>query len=399
MTTDVTNRRSRSRGLISVCRVVGVLCVCVLAVGVRADDSAEAASGPQWESLPEMPVAVAAPAACVTGRKAVLTGGMTLGGGASTAVQVMDLDTFEWSEPLLMHTARYQHAQITLQDGRVLVAGGRGSRIPGKMHEAIKTCELIDLEANTSTPTGELPMPMHSPTLHLLDDGRVVAAGGHAVAIYDPDERVWTTIAPLNFVRREHESVILPDGTLLIIGGIRAWTIKRVDLTTGEVTQMRASLPTGIDDHAVVPLPDGRVWIIGGQGMDGSTLDQTWLLTVGEGKASRLEVGPKIGVETGMADHVLIRTPHGVVISGGESQQGRIDTELADAFRLDPATLTVRRLPSTPLAHDDAAGLADGPWAIVFGGQLKESFLGVKVPTPVRAVHRIRLDVGPASPD
>ena len=353
----------------------------------------------QWESLPEMPIAVAAPAASVTGRKAVLTGGMLLGGGASKAVQVMDLDTFEWTEPVQLNTARYQHAQVTLPDGRVLVAGGRSSRIPGQVREAIKGCELIDLMKNTCTPTGDLPMPMHSPTLHLLADGRVVAAGGHAVAIYDPGEGAWTTVAPLSFIRREHESLILDDGTLLIIGGIRAWTIKRVDLTTGEVTKMKAYLPTGIDDHAVVPLPDGRVWIIGGQGMDGATVDQTWLLTVGDGAQSSLADGPRLGIETGMADHVLIQTPHGVVISGGESQQGRVDTELADAFWLDPATLGVRRLPNTAIAHDDAAGLNDGPWAIVFGGQVKASFLGVKVPTPVRAVHRIRLDSDGDSPE
>ncbi len=345
-----------------------------------------------WESLPEMPIAVAAPAVSVAGRRAVLTGGMTLGGGASTAVQVMDLDTFEWTEPMQLQTARYQHAQITLPDGRVLVAGGRSSRVPGQLREGIKQCELIDLEKNTVTPTGDLPMPMHSPTLHMLADGRVVVAGGHAVAVLDLGQGVWTTVAPLSQVRREHDSLILGDGTLLLVGGIRNWSIERVDLAAGTVTRLKSNLPTGIDDLAVTPLPDGRVWIIGGQGMDGATLDQTWVLTVGEGKESTLEDGPRLGIETGVADHVLIRTPHGVVVSGGESQQGRMDTELADAFWLDPATLGVCRLPSTEIAHDDAAGLNDGPWAIVFGGQVKESFLGVKVPTPVRAVHRIRLD-------
>lgn len=352
-----------------------------------------------WESLPEMPIAVAAPAVSVVGRKAVLTGGVVLGGGASSAVQVMDLDTFEWTEPVRLHTARYQHTQVTLADGRVLVVGGRSSRTPGQSGDGIKRCELIDLETNISTPTGDLPMPMHSPTLHLLKDGRAVVAGGHAVAIYEPGTGEWTTVAPLKFVRREHDSLMLEDGTLLIVGGIRAWTIMRVDLEAGVATRLKAHLPTGIDDLAIVPTPDGRVWIIGGQGMDGATTDQTWVLTLGEGAESRLVEGPRLGLATGLADHVLIQTPGGVVVSGGESQQGRVDTELADAFWLDPKTLSVRRLPDTAIAHDDAAGLSDGPWAIVFGGQVKESFLGTKVPTPVRAVHRIRLDSDAETPE
>lgn len=358
-----------------------VVVLCGWPTGVR---------GQAWEAIAEMPIAVAAPAVSVRGREAVVTGGVLLGGGASTVVQVLDLDGLTWSQPMSMLTARYQHAQMTLADGRILIVGGRG-RIPGHNGVPLKSCELIDLAENQNATVGDLPMPMRSPTLHGLPDGRVAAVGHHVVAVLDLETLEWSVASSLKQPRREHVSHRLADGTLLIVGGIGRWTIERVDLNQTTSLVMDARLPTALDDLAMVPLPDGRLWIIGGQGLDGTTTDQTWLLTVGEGRDSRLEPGPALGVEHGLADHVVVTTPGGAVVCGGESQQGRVDTELADAFWLDTNTLEVHRLPATEIAHDDAVGFCDGGWAYVMGGQVKESFLGAKVPTPIRAVHRIRL--------
>ena len=349
--------------------------------------------GPSWERLPDMPIATAAPAVSVQGRRAVVSGGVVLGSGASVAVQVLDLDGLTWSLPTMLNTPRYQHGQITLNDGRILIVGGR-TRLPAATPQATRSCELISADLAASEPTADLPVPMRSPTLHLLNDGRVAAVGMLVTAVFDPEQAAWTIAAPLRQVRREHASVMLKDGTILVGGGIGRSTFERVDLVEGKSRELRARLPIGRDDLAMVPLPDGRVWIIGGQAIDGQTTDQTWLLTLDDEKSgvkSRLEDGPALGLAGGVADHVVIQTPNGVVVVGGESQNGRHDTELADAFWLDPERLTVRRLPATQIAHDDAAGFLDGDWAVVLGGQVKAPFLGVPVPTPIRAVHRIKL--------
>jgi hypothetical protein len=349
--------------------------------------------GQAWERLADMPVAVAAPAVSVVGRRAVVTGGVLLGGGPSDAVQVLDLDKLTWSLAAGLNTARYQHAQVTLGDGRILVVGGRARR-PGNRPHPLVSCELIDLDKGVSEPTADLPMPMRSPTLHLLPDGRAAAIGNHIVAVYDPEQGAWTIGSPLMQPRRGHASLVLEDGTILVAGGIGRSSFERVDLAKGSSILMQARLAIPLDDLALAPLPGGRVWVIGGQGLDGQTTDQTWVLSVGPESDSGLAPGPALGVANGVADHVVIQTPNGIVVSGGESQRGRADTELADAFWLDPKTLAVRRLPSTEIAHDDAVGLCDGGWAIVFGGQVKESFLGAEVPTPIRAVHRIMLPGG-----
>jgi hypothetical protein len=346
-----------------------------------------------WERLADMPVAVAAPAVSVQGRRAVVTGGVVLGGAASGAVQVLDLDGLTWTQPITLNTPRYQHAQMTLDDGRLLIVGGR-TRLPAGTPEATASCELISADLTACEPVADLPMPMRSPTLHTLNDGRIAAVGAHIVAVFDPGQGTWTGVSPLHQPRREHASIMLVDGRILVGGGIGRSTFELVDLARGESVLLGVRLPRAMDDLAMVRLPNGRVWVIGGQTIDGQTTDRTWLLTLdsGGGGGGLIGDGPALGLAGGVADHVVVETPHGIVVVGGESQNGRHDTELADAFWLDPVGLTVRRLPATEIAHDDAAGFSDGGWAVVLGGQVKTPFLGVPVPTPIRAVHRIRLD-------
>lgn len=348
------------------------------------------ADGPRWERLPDMPVAAAAPAVSVSGRRAVVTGGVVLGGGATSAVQVLDLDGLSWTLSAALNTPRYQHAQVTLDDGRILVAGGR-TRLPGLQPEATRSCELIAADLSEVKRTADLPVPMRSPTMHLMPDGRVAAVDLQVLAVFDPKDESWSVAAPLLQPRREHASLLLADGTILIAGGIGQATFERVDLAQGQSRVLAARLPRAIDDLEMVELPGGRVWVIGGQSMDGQTTDQTWVLTLdgAEEDASRLKSGPALGLPGGVADHVVVVTPGGIVVSGGESQNDMHDTELADSFWLDPVTLTVRRLPATAIAHDDAAGFRDGDWAVILGGQVKTSFLGAEVPTPVRAVERV----------
>ena len=362
----------------------------LILIGLLLSGMTSVSTAQTWERLPDMPVAVAAPAVSVAGRNVVVTGGVVLGGGATTAIQVMDLDRFSWTLPLKLNTPRYQHAQITLNDGRILVAGGR-TRLPAASPEATRSCELIAADLSQIKPTADLPMPIRSPTLHKLPDGRVAAVDYQVLAVFDPANETWTVVCPLLAPRREHASLLLDDGSILIGGGIGQAFFERVDLAAGKSTLLSARLPSGLDDLEMVALPGGRAWVIGGQTLDGQTTDRTWVLSFDADGNSRLEDGPALGLPGGVADHVVVVTPGGVVVSGGESQNGRHDTELSDSFRLDPATLTVQRLPSTEIAHDDAAGFCDGDWAVVLGGQVEASFLGARVPTPIRAVHRVKL--------
>ena len=224
-------------------------------------------------------MAVAKPAVSLHRRRAVVTGGVMLGSGASTAVQVLDLDAMTWRVSAHLVHGRYEHAQITLKDGRILIVGGR-LREPATGPVTTASCELISADLKTSTLTAELPMIIRTPTLHMLADGRVVAVGMLIAAVFDPETETWATLTPLKRRRSGHASVMLDDGTILIAGGVNQATFERLNPKTGTSELLNVRLPTGIDDLAMVKLPDGRLWVIGGQEMTGETTDRTWLLTL-----------------------------------------------------------------------------------------------------------------------
>src|SRR5690606_15169193 len=201
----------------------------------------------EWHALPEMPMGVVAPAASVAGDRLVVTGGITLGAGTSDLVQVMDLRTQRWVTTYRLAHPRWGHAQVTLDDGRVLVVGGRVHHPTDRMSNE-RSCELIDL-AHGEAPAADLPRALSTPTLHKLDDGRVVAAGGRIVTIYDPQTDAWSEPIALHQYRKEHDALLLDARTLLVAAGTGMQTFERVDLVAGESQYvLDPRLPINVDD-------------------------------------------------------------------------------------------------------------------------------------------------------
>ena len=77
------------------------------------------------------------------------------------------------------------------------------------------------------------PLPRFGHSATLLADGRILVTGGWrhggisalnpplaSAQIYDPAGDLWTDAKPLRTPRAEHASVTLPDGRVLVIGGL-----------------------------------------------------------------------------------------------------------------------------------------------------------------------------------
>jgi len=78
-----------------------------------------------------------------------------------------------------MATPRILHTATLLNDGRVLVAGGIGEpKKKGDQGKVLSSAELYDPATNTWTATGDMSMPRGYHTATLLADGRVLIAGG-----------------------------------------------------------------------------------------------------------------------------------------------------------------------------------------------------------------------------
>lgn len=123
-----------------------------------------------------------------------------------------------------------------------------------------------------------LARSMHTATA--LSDGRILLAGGYhqrpadgstaatplsSVQIYDPLNEIWFNAAPMLQVRARHAAVLLPDGRVLVLGGmVTAPTASAEFYSPATNTwSLAAPLVLACYDHAAVYAGD-RVIITGG---------------------------------------------------------------------------------------------------------------------------------------
>ena len=203
--------------------------------------------------------------------------------------------TFEYAEGVWRSTgdmveARNAHSATLLADGRVLVAGGRASRIG----PALDSAEVYDPETNTWSATASMGTARFNHTATRLPDGRVLVAGGFTVGfadnaqpfpgtaeIYDPATGQWSPAGEMVVRRAAHNAVLLEDGRVLLIGGrtcaepppavcghtVRTDTAELYDPATGEFTAT-GSMEFERHSFAATLLDDGRVLVAGGFGAE-----------------------------------------------------------------------------------------------------------------------------------
>jgi hypothetical protein len=145
------------------------------------------------------------------------TGGQVAPGQATPAAAVFDPDTGSWIRVGDMATPRLKHFSVLVGDGRVLVMGGTPDD-----EELLNSTELFDPVTNTFSPGPQMTEPRYKfpGGAVLLDDGRVVVAGGgRTTEILDIDEGTSTVIAQAD-VRGSFATLNeLESGDLLIVGG------------------------------------------------------------------------------------------------------------------------------------------------------------------------------------
>jgi hypothetical protein len=123
-----------------------------------------------------------------------------------------------------MQTAHdYGAAIVTLNDGRIFIAGGWDSELHG-----ISQTEIFDPSTNTFSAGPSLSERRADLTAHVLQDGKVVLIGGadgygnvwNSVDIFDPvASRVIKQFNTMSYERYVHSSALLTDGRVFIIGG------------------------------------------------------------------------------------------------------------------------------------------------------------------------------------
>lgn len=176
---------------------------------------------------------------------------------------------------------RRLHSATVLDGGAVLVAGGTGG---AGLSAALASCALYNAESNAWTATTPMKEARWGHAAVLTADHKVLVCGGYALRsadsvkalssaeLYDPDDKTWTVLKPMNDARGGHTAVRFPDGRVLVVGGSapiapgveaalaycelwtptgQAWTV------TGNLTQPRSH-------HQMVRLSGTTALVLGG---------------------------------------------------------------------------------------------------------------------------------------
>jgi hypothetical protein len=351
--------------------------------------------------------------------RVIVAGGLALAAPfpAITTAEIYDPTTRSWAVTGGLRTPRWSLDAITLATGQVLFAGGARAFAGAA---ALASAEIYDpATGGFSYTANDLSVARQGFGISTLNDGRVLLAGGNAsgsnlggggvraVDIYDPVSDRFEAAASMNFGRSLHAQVTLRDGRVAVIGGAQS-TAEIFDPAANRWTVAAGTLPTTLKDMKAFELFDGRVFVAGGQNTaTGVTTDATWYFDPADGSFTP---GPSMagfnyapsGAQVGTSDYSAFdlfpssHPLHGryILFAGGEHQPpSGPDVELHSSSIFDAANARFVDMGPMPFVHDDHAesllwiNAAGNPEVLLFGGNRsmgtsRFEFIAASVPEP-----------------
>jgi hypothetical protein len=196
--------------------------------------------------------------------------------------------------PPVISPGRAGHAAITLLDGRILVIGGRIPAPDNPSGTAVTASAFIlNPVSGRSWPVGPMTVKRCEFTATLLLDGRVLVAGGQSgdpsrdamdhAEIFDPVTNHFDAVAsPMLAPRYCHTATLLQDGRVLLAGGNNRYAdgVNFLGETFDPVSAAfspAGDMVDGRTSHAAVLLDTGLVLIAGGMGGWGDPIGEVEL--------------------------------------------------------------------------------------------------------------------------
>ncbi|HKN14490.1 MAG TPA: kelch repeat-containing protein [Candidatus Binatus sp.] len=167
------------------------------------------------------------------------------GGRGGTPSGYISYDTAEMYDPAMgrftpifarMKSDRVGAAAVKLNDGRVLIVGGKSGKVLVGMRTLasmapLNTAEIYDPESGSFIGTADMSAPHYLATATMLDNGNVLVVGGwtiqgpvvvgmHDAELFVPESNLFSHVGRTNVARLTNTATLLNDGEVLVAGGI-----------------------------------------------------------------------------------------------------------------------------------------------------------------------------------
>jgi len=159
---------------------------------------------------------------------------LAMGGLFERSCEIFDPQTETWTMSDSMIVARNWggFTITTLQDNRILVAGGLTQDSIGGPFIFLSDCEIFDPSTEKWITVSPMNLGRSNHTATILNDGRVLIAGGNTDAfqtaeceLFNPINNTWNFISPMSEPRYSHAAILLKNGNVLLSGGTNEFSL------------------------------------------------------------------------------------------------------------------------------------------------------------------------------
>lgn len=254
-----------------------------------------------------------------------------------------------WRPAGHMSERRVMHTATLLHDGRVLVVGGK-TDIVDAGGEALASSEIWDATLTGSwSPAGEMSVARDEHTATLLNDGRVLVAGGRigsefldTAELYEPASGQWMPAGSLRSARASHTATLLPDGRVILLGGLATGCCGEQAVASAEVfnpedgSWKEMGLPAR-GRHTATRIDDSfQILLVGGTHGSAGGLEDVLLFNAENGTMAGVQP-----LDFPLVYHTATRVPGvGVLLAGGGNFGPQADVEAYDAQGVNARSLT-----------------------------------------------------------